>query len=59
VSKKTAFVVVGQEPGSKYDKAIALKVPVLREDGFRVLLTEGADAARAVADQILGDRGGR
>jgi DNA ligase (NAD+) len=49
VSKKTAFVVVGQEPGSKYDKAVALKVPVLDEEGFRVLLNEGADAARAVA----------
>ncbi|HET9257213.1 MAG TPA: NAD-dependent DNA ligase LigA [Pseudonocardiaceae bacterium] len=49
VSKKTAFVVVGQEPGSKYDKAVALKVPVLDEAGFRVLLSDGADAARAVA----------
>ena len=49
VSKKTAFVVVGDAPGSKYDKALALKVPVLDEDGFRVLLAEGPDAARAVA----------
>jgi DNA ligase (NAD+) len=49
VSRKTAFVVVGQAPGSKYDKALALKVPVLDEDGFRVLLSEGPDAARAVA----------
>jgi DNA ligase (NAD+) len=49
VSKKTAFVVVGEAPGSKYDKAVALKVPVLDEDGFRVLLAEGPDAARAVA----------
>ncbi|MDQ4094075.1 MAG: NAD-dependent DNA ligase LigA [Actinomycetota bacterium] len=49
VSKKTAFVVVGDAPGSKYDKAVALKVPVLDEDGFRVLLADGPDAARAVA----------
>jgi DNA ligase (NAD+) len=49
VSKKTAFVVVGEEPGSKYDKAVALKVPVLNENGFRVLLDQGAEAARAVA----------
>ncbi|MGH3710372.1 MAG: NAD-dependent DNA ligase LigA [Pseudonocardiaceae bacterium] len=49
VSKKTAFVVVGEAPGSKYDKALALKVPVLDEAGFRVLLTEGPDAARLVA----------
>ncbi|GGU44015.1 NAD-dependent DNA ligase LigA [Streptomyces lavendofoliae] len=49
VSKKTAFVVVGDNPGSKYDKAMQLKVPVLNEDGFRVLLEQGADAAREVA----------
>jgi DNA ligase (NAD+) len=49
VSKKTAFVVVGDAPGTKYDKAVQLKVPVLDEDGFRVLLTEGPDAAREVA----------
>jgi DNA ligase (NAD+) len=49
VSKKTAFVVVGEAPGSKYDKAVALKVPVLDEAGFRVLLADGPEAARAVA----------
>jgi DNA ligase (NAD+) len=49
VSRKTAFVVVGQAPGSKYDKALALKVPVLDENGFRVLLSAGPDAARAAA----------
>ncbi|GAB2614184.1 NAD-dependent DNA ligase LigA [Streptomyces capparidis] len=47
VSKKTDFVVVGDNPGTKYDKAVQLKVPVLDEDGFAVLLAEGADAARA------------
>ena len=26
VSKKTSFVVVGESPGSKYDKAVELKV---------------------------------
>ncbi|MGW2473730.1 NAD-dependent DNA ligase LigA [Streptomyces sp. NPDC001665] len=49
VSKKTAFVVVGDNPGSKYDKAVQLKVPVLDEAGFAVLLTEGPDAAREAA----------
>lgn len=49
VSKKTGFVVVGDAPGSKYDKAVSLKVPVLDEDGFRVLLEQGPDAAREVA----------
>ncbi|MFG2311867.1 NAD-dependent DNA ligase LigA [Streptomyces sp. NPDC048566] len=49
VSKKTSFVVVGDNPGSKYDKAMQLKVPVLNEDGFAVLLEQGPDAAADVA----------
>jgi DNA ligase (NAD+) len=49
VSKKTAFVVVGDNPGSKYEKAMQLKVPVLDEDGFVVLLEQGPDAAREAA----------
>jgi len=49
VSKKTDFVVVGENPGSKADKAVALRVPILDEDGFRTLLTEGPEAARRVA----------
>jgi len=44
VSKKTAFVVAGDSPGSKYDKAVELGVPILDEDGFRRLL-EGGPAA--------------
>ncbi|WP_433827027.1 NAD-dependent DNA ligase LigA [Actinoplanes sp. CA-015351] len=50
VSKKTGFVVVGDNPGSKYDKALSLKVPVLDEAGFAVLLSDGPDAAREVAE---------
>jgi len=49
VSKKTDFVVVGENPGSKYDKAVSLKVPVLDEAGFDVLLERGPDAARDAA----------
>ncbi len=50
VSKKTDFVVVGADPGaSKYDKAVRLGLPLLDDDGFTVLLQQGADAARAVA----------
>ncbi|MCX4386227.1 NAD-dependent DNA ligase LigA [Micromonospora peucetia] len=49
VSKKTSFVVVGENPGSKADKAAGLKLPILDEDGFRVLLDAGPDAAREVA----------
>ncbi|MEU9708336.1 NAD-dependent DNA ligase LigA [Streptomyces sp. NPDC047967] len=49
VSKKTAFVVVGDNPGSKYDKAMQLKVPVLDEDGFAILLDDGPERAREAA----------
>ncbi|MFE2276297.1 NAD-dependent DNA ligase LigA [Streptomyces sp. NPDC059454] len=49
VSKKTSFVVVGDNPGTKYDKAMQLKVPVLNEDGFAVLLGQGPEAAADVA----------
>jgi DNA ligase (NAD+) len=49
VSKKTAFVVAGDSPGSKYDKALEIGVPILDEAGFRVLLERGPDAAREVA----------
>ncbi|HEY9377916.1 MAG TPA: BRCT domain-containing protein, partial [Jiangellaceae bacterium] len=49
VSKSTSFVVVGDNPGTKHDKALALKVPVLDEAGFRVLLDDGPDAARTLA----------
>nr|WP_128618699.1 NAD-dependent DNA ligase LigA [Mycobacterium lepraemurium] len=41
VSKKTDYVVAGDAPGSKYDKAVEFGVPILDEDGFRKLLAEG------------------
>ncbi|HET9900689.1 MAG TPA: NAD-dependent DNA ligase LigA [Actinomycetes bacterium] len=51
VSKKTAFVVAGDNPGSKYDRALEIGVPVLDEDGFRTLLDSGPEAAaKAAAD---------
>ncbi|HET6394931.1 MAG TPA: NAD-dependent DNA ligase LigA [Blastococcus sp.] len=53
VSKKTGFVVVGADPGSKYDKAVQVKAPILDDDGFRVLLEDGPDAARDAA--TIGD----
>jgi DNA ligase (NAD+) len=39
VSKKTDYVVVGADPGSKYDKAKELGVPILTEPEFDKLLT--------------------
>lgn len=41
VSAKTDYVVVGADPGSKYDKALKLNVPILDEDAFIALLKEG------------------
>lgn len=53
VSKKTSFVVAGDAPGSKYDKAVELGVPILDEDGFRALLESGPPLA-----ELLGDDSG-
>jgi DNA ligase (NAD+) len=39
VSKKTSYVVVGSDPGSKHDKARSLGVPILTERDFEKLLT--------------------
>jgi DNA ligase (NAD+) len=41
VSKSTAYVVVGENAGSKADKAESLGVPVLDEAGFELLLEQG------------------
>jgi DNA ligase (NAD+) len=44
VSKKTDYVVVGENAGSKADKAEQLGVPVLDEAGFKQLLDGGPGA---------------
>ncbi|WP_416382319.1 NAD-dependent DNA ligase LigA [Nocardia transvalensis] len=44
VSKKTAYVVIGDSPGSKAAKAEELGVPILDEEGFRKLLEGGPSA---------------
>ena len=46
VSKKTDFVVAGENAGSKYDKAVELGVPILDEAAFNVLLAHGPDTLR-------------
>ena len=49
VSKKTDFVVVGENAGTKADKAIALSRPTLDAAGFQVLVELGPEAAKGVA----------
>ena len=44
VSSKTDYVVVGENAGSKADRAIQLGRPILDEDGFRRLLAGGPGA---------------
>ena len=38
VSKKTDFLVAGEEPGSKYDKAKELGVKILKDDEFKRMI---------------------
>lgn len=38
VSKKTDFVVVGEDPGSKYDNALKLGVKTIKEEEFKKLI---------------------
>jgi DNA ligase (NAD+) len=40
VSKKTDYVLVGDKPGSKYDKAKELGVKIINEDEFRKIIGE-------------------
>ncbi|MFO7740504.1 MAG: NAD-dependent DNA ligase LigA [Desulfatiglandaceae bacterium] len=41
VSKKTDFVLVGKDPGSKYDDALRLGIEILDENDFRKIIAEG------------------
>lgn len=40
VSRKTDYLLLGENPGSKYDKAVALGIPILTESDFRQQLSQ-------------------
>ena len=54
VSKKTNFVVAGENAGSKYDKAVELGVRILDEAGLQILLADGPDALPPAPDVEAG-----
>jgi DNA ligase (NAD+) len=54
VSKKTSFVVAGDEPGSKYDKAVELGIRILDKAGLETLLADGPDALPPAPDPEAG-----
>ena len=41
VSKKTSFVLLGSDPGSKYDKAVSLGIKIISENEFLDLVKKG------------------
>ena len=41
VSKKTSFVLLGSDPGSKYDKAVSLGIKIISESEFLDLVNKG------------------
>jgi DNA ligase (NAD+) len=45
VSRKTSYLVVGADAGSKLEKARTLNVPTLTEDEFRALIIEPSAAS--------------
>jgi DNA ligase (NAD+) len=54
VSKKTSFVVVGENPGSKLAKAEQLGVAILDEAGFAQVLHEGVPPEKPSPDETEG-----
>ncbi|SDL74821.1 DNA ligase (NAD+) [Glycomyces sambucus] len=51
VSKKTGAVVAGEKPGSKYDKAVELGVPIVSGEDFEAFLASGPPATATEDDE--------
>jgi DNA ligase (NAD+) len=56
VSKKTDYVVVGENAGSKADRARDLGLKILDENGFRDLLESGEPTPAGASDAETGER---
>lgn len=52
VSKKTDFVIYGEDAGSKYDKAVELGVTLLTESEFRVLTSLSNSASMTQGSSV-------
>lgn len=57
VSKKTSYVVVGADPGSKYDKALTLGVPILAETDLLRVIETGEPPAGGPEDASAAEAG--
>ncbi|MBC8231506.1 NAD-dependent DNA ligase LigA [bacterium] len=47
VSKKTDYVIAGESPGSKYDKAVQMEITVLNEEEFKKLVSNAEQRDRS------------
>lgn len=53
VSKKVNLVIVGENPGSKYDKALSLGIPIMREEELLEKLKEAGIEAKSKREPTL------
>ena len=54
VSKKTSYLVLGEAPGSKYEKAKSLGVKIIGEDEFEEIGWVGFYLQRHKATEVFG-----
>lgn len=50
VSRKTDYIVAGADPGSKYDKAVELRITILDETGLLQLMQDSQTDGRSISE---------